>query len=61
MGPQIISRCGVPTAVIVSVELWDEVSTQPMTLKDLLLSDDVRFTLDVPDQEETRHRQVSDV
>lgn len=48
-GPQIVTRRGVETAVLVPIEEWKRVqdSARP-TLKDLLLAPGPRFDIEVP-------------
>jgi antitoxin Phd len=49
-GPQLVTKRGVETAVLVPFEEWRRLSahTRP-TLKDLLLSDEARFNdLEIP-------------
>jgi len=47
-GPQFISRQGVPQAVIVSVDLWQQATVRQMTLKELLLDDTGRYDIELP-------------
>ncbi len=45
-GPQIITRRGVETAVIVSIEEWRRIGAQPRrSLKELLLAPEPRIDL----------------
>ena len=59
-GPQTISLRGVPQAVIVSIDLWQQATTRRPTLKDLLLDDSRRFDLDLPQRGIWRHREIED-
>ena len=48
-GPQIVTRRGVETAVLVPIEEWNRLKkAEPSTLKELLLADEPRFELDLP-------------
>ncbi len=55
-GPQMVTRRGVETAVLVPVEEWRRIegATRRPTLKELLLADEPRFDLPIPE----RHRPV---
>lgn len=48
-GPQVVTRRGVETAVLVPIEEWRRLqqSSRP-TLKELLLGDGPRFDLEIP-------------
>lgn len=61
-GPQMVSRRGAETAVLVPVELWKrlQASAQP-SLKDLLLSDKARGDLVLPQRGQARRRQAREV
>jgi len=59
-GPQTISRRGVPQAVIVSIDSWQQATARRPTLKDLLLDDSRRFDLDLPQRGQWRHREIED-
>jgi antitoxin Phd len=56
-GPQIVTRRGVETAVLVPLDEWHRLqeSARP-TLKELLLSDPRRFDLEVPSRKRWRRR-----
>jgi prevent-host-death family protein len=58
-GPQLITRGGVDTAVLVPVEQWRQVNerTKP-TLKELLLADTPRFDLAIPPRRSRRRSAV---
>jgi antitoxin Phd len=48
-GPQVVSRRGVATAVLVPIEEWERLKKRARpTLKDLLLSDENRFDIKLP-------------
>jgi antitoxin Phd len=59
-GPQLITRRGVDAAVLVPAEQWQRLahSAKP-TLKDLLLTDAARATLDIPPRGRRRRRAAS--
>lgn len=66
-GPQIVTKRGVETAVLVPIEEWrrlKESEIQPTerrpTLKELLLSDPRRFELDIPPRGQWKHRPPLD-
>jgi antitoxin Phd len=48
-GPQMVTRRGVETAVLVPVEEWRRLQkSAPRTLKELLLTDEARFDFELP-------------
>ena len=48
-GPQIVTKRGVETAVLVPIEEWRQLNAKPRrTLKELLLADEPRFDFDLP-------------
>ena len=48
-GPQIITKRGVETAVLVPIDEWNRLSkVKPRTLKELLLTDEARFDFEIP-------------
>ena len=52
-GPQMVTKRGVETAVLVPVEEWRRLSEKPRrTLKELLLAPEPRFELDIPPRSE---------
>jgi prevent-host-death family protein len=60
-GPQIITKRGVETAVLVPIEEWRRLSEQARpTLKELLLGDGPRFELDIPPRGQWRRRPPID-
>ncbi len=56
-GPQVVTRRGVETAVLVSIEQWRRLErmTRP-TLKDLLLAPEARSDSLAPERHGHRHR-----
>jgi antitoxin Phd len=61
-GPQVVSRRGHETAVLVPIEEWQRLraAARP-SLKALLLSDSPRAELPLPERGHARRRQVPDV
>ena len=58
-GPQVVSRRGVPTAVLVPIKEWERMKQRARpTLKDLLLSDENRFEVDLPPRGTLKLRPV---
>jgi antitoxin Phd len=56
-GPQVVTRRGVETAVLVPIEEWRRVqSANRPTLKDLLLADGPRFEDIIPKRRQFRRR-----
>jgi antitoxin Phd len=56
-GPQIVTKRGVETAVLVPIEEWRRLSASSRpTLKDLLLAPEPRFELEVPKRGTIKHR-----
>ena len=48
-GPQMVTRRGVETAVLVPVDEWRRLQkAAPRTLKELLLTDEARFDFELP-------------
>ena len=61
-GPQIVTRRGTETAVLVPVEVWRrlQVAARP-SLKDLLLSDQGSGDLVLPKRGQARRRSVQEI
>jgi prevent-host-death family protein len=61
-GPQVVTRRGAETAVLVPVEVWRrlQVAARP-SLKALLLSDQGRGDLVLPKRGQTRRRSVQEI
>lgn len=58
-GPQVVSRRGVATAVLVPIEEWERLKQRARpTLKDLLLADEPRFEIDLPPRGSLKLRPV---
>lgn len=61
-GPQVVTRRGAETAVLVPVEVWRRLqAVAKPSLKDLLLSDAGRGELVLPERGQPRRRQVQEV
>jgi prevent-host-death family protein len=58
-GPQVVSRRGVATAVLVPIEEWERLQKRARpSLKDLLLADEPRFEIDLPPRGRWKSRPV---
>jgi antitoxin Phd len=58
-GPQVVSRRGVAAAVLVPIEEWERLQKRARpSLKDLLLSDENRFEIDLPPRGSLKLRPV---
>lgn len=58
-GPQVVTRRGTETAVLVSMEQWRRLqATHRPSLKDLLLTDTARVELLVPERGKAHRRQT---
>jgi antitoxin Phd len=56
-GPQIVTKRGVETAVVVPVEEWRRLQQRARpTLKELLLAPEPRFDMEIPDRHQWRWR-----
>ncbi len=56
-GPQIVTKRGVETAVLVPIEEWRRLQQRARpTLKELLLAPEPRFEIDIPDRHQWRWR-----
>ena len=60
-GPQIVTRRGAETAILVPMAQWKRMSSAAKpTLKELLLSDVDRADFELPERGKTKHRPVID-
>lgn len=61
-GPQVVTRRGAEAAVLVPVDVWRrlQAAAKP-SLKDLLLSDQGRGNLVLPERGQARRRRVQEV
>lgn len=55
-GPQIVTKRGIEAAVLVPIEEWRRLSSPQPSLKELLLSDEGRMELPVPQRGRRRRR-----
>jgi len=61
-GPQVVTRRGAETAVLVPVEVWRRLqAVAKPSLKDLLLSDAGRGELVLPERGQARRKRVQEV
>jgi len=57
-GPQVVSKRGAETAVLVSMKEWRDLEQRARpTLKEWLLADEPRFELDLPKRGRLRRRK----
>lgn len=57
-GPQVVTRRGVDTAVIVSVEEWQKLKDEKRpTWKDILLGEGPRFDIPIPKRRAIKSRK----
>ena len=60
-GPQVVTRRGVETAMMVSIEEWRRLQkAEPRTLKELLLTDEACFDFELPPRGRLKHRPPLD-
>ena len=58
-GTQLITKRGVQTAVLVPIEEWQRLtSAAKPSLKELLLSDEHRFEMDLPRSRQVKRRSI---
>jgi antitoxin Phd len=58
-GPQLVTRRGAETAVLVPISEWKRLNQAPRTtLKQLLLTDEARHDLEIPKRGSARRRKV---
>jgi antitoxin Phd len=58
-GPQVVTRRGVKTAVLVSIEEWERLQkAAPLSLKDWLLAPEPRFDIVLPKRGTFRSRPI---
>ena len=55
-GPQVVTRRGVETAVVISMEEWRRLNEERPTLKDVLLGEGPRFEIPIPKRSRTKSR-----
>jgi antitoxin Phd len=58
-GPQVVTRRGVDTAVVVSIDEWRKLSEEKrLTWKDILLGEGPRFEIPVPKRGMVKSRRT---
>lgn len=58
-GPQLVTRRGVETAVLVPYAAWQQMQAQAQpSLKALLLTDDMRGEIPVPSRGQAKRRRI---
>lgn len=58
-GPQVVTRRGIDTAVIVSIEEWRKLKDEKrMNWKDVLLGEGPRFSIPLPKRGKARSRKA---
>ncbi len=61
-GTQLITKRGVQTAVLVPIEEWQRLTTSAKpSLKELLLSDEHRFEMDLPRSRQVKRRSIPEL
>ena len=55
-GPQVVTKRGVETAVLVPIDQWRRMEAARPTLKQLLLAAEPRFELPIPPRGQLRRR-----
>ena len=61
-GTQLITKRGVQTAVLVPIEEWQRLtSAAKPSLKELLLSDEHRFEMDLPRSRQVKRRAIPEL
>jgi antitoxin Phd len=59
-GPQMVTRRGVETAVVVPISEWRRLTAKAQaSLKELLLSDEARFDFPLPKRGKARRRPIA--
>jgi len=57
-GPQVVTRRGIDTAVVVSIEEWQKLTKQKRrTWRDVLLGEGPRFDIPLPKRGATKSRK----
>lgn len=61
-GPQVVSKRGEPKAVMISLAEWEDLQKRAkLTLKEMLLTPEPSFDLDLPDRKQWKLRDVPDL
>ena len=58
-GPQMVTKRGQEKAVLVPLAEWKRLQSSRANLKDLLLSDEARYDLEIPPRGQGKHRPVN--
>ncbi|MBZ5758442.1 MULTISPECIES: type II toxin-antitoxin system Phd/YefM family antitoxin [Rhizobium] len=60
-GPQLVSKRGMPAAVLVSVADWESLQQRVKpSLKDILLAPEPRVDWEIPDRANWKSREIPD-
>ena len=60
-GPQVVTKRGVETAVLVPIDQWRRMQAARPTLKQLLLAPEPRFELPIPPRGQLRRRPPTEL
>jgi len=60
-GPQVVTKRGVETAVLVPIDQWRRMQAGRPTLKQLLLAPEPRFELPIPPRGQLRRRPPAEL
>ena len=60
-GPQVVTKRGVETAVLVPIDQWRRMEAARPTLKQLLLAPEPRFELPIPPRGRLRRRPPTEL
>ena len=60
-GPQVVTKRGVETAVLVPIDQWRRMQAARPTLKQLLLAPEPRFELPIPPRGQLRWRPPTEL
>jgi prevent-host-death family protein len=60
-GPQVVTKRGVETAVLVPIDQWRRMQAARPTLKQLLLAPEPRFDLPIPPRGQSRRRPPAEI
>ena len=60
-GPQVVTKRGVETAVLVPIDQWRRMQAARPTLKQLLLAPEPRFELPIPPRGQLRRRPPAEL
>lgn len=60
-GPQVVTKRGIETAVLVPIDQWRRMEAARPTLKQLLLAPEPRFELPIPPRGQLRRRPATEL